>query len=330
MPRRTLFIGSILSLSVVVGGWLLLPSPQLASQYFTPQFACACGHTTILEFSEGNVRLHNLGHGHYFECGTFETKGSQTIWHLPEYGKDLVLVPERFCLRVVDPDTGKIRRFRRSVRILAQLTSHRTEQTMKSFLKNSFLQDFRKPKYPVEWMEDSAWLLGEGSLWFFEKIHLSPTSPWFWSLFDRIRSEEMRVAQKIIHNFSYPVCFWLFGFVLIWYLHLVPLIVIAGPVWFFNRKRVRWCVWDYGLLVVPFVVWALFFRIDIDSKAGANAIEGMLVGCFAVLPFGIRAWLGDRFDQKKLALALLILVCLIGAGICFATPVLQDWNPGSN
>jgi hypothetical protein len=88
----------------------------LDKQYFAPQYTCACGHTMVMEFTGGNVRLYNLGHQIYYEAGTYASDGDKIIWHLPMYHTDLLLVPGRFTLVATDLSTGNHVTLKRSLR----------------------------------------------------------------------------------------------------------------------------------------------------------------------------------------------------------------------
>jgi hypothetical protein len=103
---RRILIG-IVVLTLALGALRWLPPPRLAEQYLAPQFTCACRHTMVLEFKEGRVRLHNMGHNSFYECGSFKTDGSQTVWNLPDYGTGFILQPERSALRLTEEKTGK-------------------------------------------------------------------------------------------------------------------------------------------------------------------------------------------------------------------------------
>ncbi|MCK7502720.1 MAG: 4Fe-4S binding protein [Desulfobacterales bacterium] len=41
----------------------------------------------------------------------------------------------------------------------------------------------------------------------------------------------------------------------IWLIHLIPLLLLAVPVWYVGRKRVKWSGWDFAITVGPFAVW---------------------------------------------------------------------------
>ena len=79
---------------------------SLDTQYLASPFTCACGHPMVMEFSSGRVRLFNLGHQLSYEAGTYETISDRTIWHLPMYRTDLVLIPGRFSLLAIDTTSG--------------------------------------------------------------------------------------------------------------------------------------------------------------------------------------------------------------------------------
>ncbi|MFH1024396.1 MAG: hypothetical protein V1809_13535 [Planctomycetota bacterium] len=135
--RQRVIIGSAILLVITVAIVFLLPSRQLASQYLASQFTCACHHTMVLEFIGGKVRLHNVGHKEFYECGSFDINESKKmIWHLPDYGIDLTMQPERFGLRVSDDKSGKSLRFQRSFKSIDTLHDTESKQKMKEYVKN--------------------------------------------------------------------------------------------------------------------------------------------------------------------------------------------------
>jgi hypothetical protein len=67
----------------------------------------------ILEFKDGAVRLHNLGHRKFFEAGTYRTDGATRVWSLAGYGLDLRLQPDPWGLTAVDHQGRAFFRFGR-------------------------------------------------------------------------------------------------------------------------------------------------------------------------------------------------------------------------
>lgn len=132
--RRRSIIWSLLLLTLLVATLVALPSRQLACQYFAPQFTCACGHTMVLEFIAGKVRLHNLGHARFYEFGSFKTNGSQMIWYPPDYKTNFTIIPERFGLRAVEEQSGRSIRFKRSFKVNDTSGDKESKRKIKAYL----------------------------------------------------------------------------------------------------------------------------------------------------------------------------------------------------
>ncbi len=134
--RRRAIIASAGFLAVVIATVAFLPSRQLASQYLAPQFTCACHHTMVLEFVDGRVRLYNLGHENFYDFGSFETNGIHLIWHLPDYGTDLTMKPERFGLRVSEEQSSRSLWFRRSFSLIDTSRDAQSKKKIKEYVKD--------------------------------------------------------------------------------------------------------------------------------------------------------------------------------------------------
>jgi hypothetical protein len=111
----------------------------------------------------------------------------------------------------------------------------------------------------------------------------------------------------------------------VWLLHLVPLLLVCGPVWFFGRNRVKWSVWDFSIVIVPFACWATLMVVHDVGKTLANlVIEGVVVGCIASLAPVARILARTRWNQTRLAVILLILACLAATGLWALVPALPE------
>ena len=110
----------------------------------------------------------------------------------------------------------------------------------------------------------------------------------------------------------------------VWLLHLIPLLLVAVPVWFFCRRQVKWNRWDFAIVVLPFAVWSALMMAHNDGKTLSNLAEGFIIGCLAPFAPVIRALARNRVNQKGLAFVLLVVVCLLAAGLWVVVPPLPE------
>jgi hypothetical protein len=115
------------------------------------------------------------------------------------------------------------------------------------------------------------------------------------------------------------------GFLIpIWLFHLVPLLLISGPVWFFGRRRVKWNGWDFAIVVLPFAVWGALMIVHGTGKSLNNLIEGLIIGGVAPLAPIVRVAVGKRMNEKSVALGLLIALCLVAGSLWAFVPPLPE------
>lgn len=108
-------------------------------------------------------------------------------------------------------------------------------------------------------------------------------------------------------------------------LYLVPLLLVAGPVWFFGRRRVQWNRWDFAVLLLPSAVWAVSMMVNDSGKSLSNlAFEVPVLGCTAALVPIVRVVVGRHVNQKALAIGLLLGVCLVAIGLWALVPGLPE------
>ena len=112
-----------------------------------------------------------------------------------------------------------------------------------------------------------------------------------------------------------------------WVIHLIPLLLISVPLWCYGAKRinarafissglrrVEWNIWDASILVLPFALWFIASSIFMQSVAGFF-FEGLILGFIAPLSPISRVLIGSRYNQKKLAFGLVLMLCFIAVGI---------------
>ena len=102
---------------------------------------------------------------------------------------------------------------------------------------------------------------------------------------------------------------------MMWLFHLVPLLLIAVPLWFFGRKRVDWNAWDFAIVVIPFAVWCWITLITGNSEK-----QFLFIGLIAPLAPVLRLHFGKRFNEKCVAFELLVFQCILSVVLVFFLP----------
>jgi hypothetical protein len=113
-------------------------------------------------------------------------------------------------------------------------------------------------------------------------------------------------------------------FVFAWLIHLLPFLIVAVPVWFLARRRVKWSKWDFSIVIFPFVVWSVLMLTHDKGKGLGNFLEGLLIGCIASLAPIIRSIFKDKINQIYFAQGILIALCLIAIGIWAVIPATME------
>jgi hypothetical protein len=110
----------------------------------------------------------------------------------------------------------------------------------------------------------------------------------------------------------------------LWGLFLLPALPVCGAIWLLGRKRVRWNLFDFLVLVLPYAVWLALLCTDLRSKSMSNIGEAFFVGM--AVPFApiIRLLLPKRWNGRVVTASLLILACAVGAVIYFSVPCLPE------
>jgi hypothetical protein len=97
--------------------------------------------------------------------------------------------------------------------------------------------------------------------------------------------------------------------VLTWLFHLIPLLIVAVPVWLCGRKRTKWNGLDFTVLIFPFVAWCCAATLLQNPAIDRFVIEGTSIGGIAALAPILRVAIGGKFNE--LALGTLGVVCLL-------------------
>ena len=120
---------------------------------------------------------------------------------------------------------------------------------------------------------------------------------------------------------------FLFIFLLAWGIHAVVGLVVATPVVFFARKRVRWHTWELLSLVVPFCVWMVVAIAGLftGSKSLSNlAIEPRILGLALGAGALARAVMSRRVPEKRAAIGTLAGICVVALGVALVVPALEE------
>lgn len=110
----------------------------------------------------------------------------------------------------------------------------------------------------------------------------------------------------------------------IWLIHLIPLLLLAVPVWYVGRKRVKWSGWDFAITVGPFAVWGALMMYDDSGKSLSNVLEALIIGVVAPIAPVVRVAAGEKMNQKRGALALLSVMCVVAFSLWALMPSLPE------
>src|ERR1700761_8044235 len=89
---------------------------------------------------------------------------------------------------------------------------------------------------------------------------------------------------------------------------LAPALVLALPVGFFGRKRAGFTRLDFGILLVPFAIWIVFFFVSTGKSIG-NIIEAPILGFVVPIAVVIRVIVGKTISPRACAISLLVFAC---------------------
>lgn len=117
---------------------------------------------------------------------------------------------------------------------------------------------------------------------------------------------------------------WIGIIFFLWLFHLIPSLIIAGPIVFFTRRRIKWNVWDFAMFVLPYSIWIFLIITHGKGKGIGNMLESLMIGCIVPISPVIRSLFRDKLNQENLAAGLLIFLCLIAIGVWAFMPNFQE------
>jgi len=92
--------------------------------------------------------------------------------------------------------------------------------------------------------------------------------------------------------------------------YLLAAIPLSLPACYFGRRRARFKWWELSVLVVPVVIWIIFFLVSTTKTLG-NLIEVVILGLSVPLAVLIRIVVGVTVPNAVIAGLLLIVLCSV-------------------
>ncbi|WP_417760188.1 hypothetical protein [Shewanella sp.] len=101
----------------------------------------------------------------------------------------------------------------------------------------------------------------------------------------------------------------------VWYPFFgLPTAIVGLAIWWRNQRRAELFVWDWGLLFVPFLIWALMSAVDMRGKSLANLVELAYMSGFTMLVMLLRVRFALKVPAKaNLYSKLALLVACVSA-----------------
>lgn len=109
-----------------------------------------------------------------------------------------------------------------------------------------------------------------------------------------------------------------------WLVYAAIALALSAPFIFLARKRVDWHAWELLAFVLPFSLWAVLVYVNDAGKSLSNLVEPFVF--VPAIPMAVlaRAIVGRRYDQTRLAAFLIVLLCLVAAGVYLLMPALPE------
>ena len=92
------------------------------------------------------------------------------------------------------------------------------------------------------------------------------------------------------------------------------------PYWVLRRDRIAWGIWDYSLLVFPFIVWIQLLAISSTPIDSDLSLITIVFG--ALVPIGpiIRVLRESRQEGQLLAFKILLSYCIVPVVLVLLQP----------
>ena len=114
------------------------------------------------------------------------------------------------------------------------------------------------------------------------------------------------------------VCLLFYGF---------ALAISGGGIFWIARGKIVWQAWEFGLMILPFLVWVVLIVQNRAGKSLTNAlIEPLVCGFIAGLQPGFR-FLVVHFshqDHPKLSLIGVLISCIGALAVYYFTPTIAE------
>ena len=113
-------------------------------------------------------------------------------------------------------------------------------------------------------------------------------------------------------------------YLMVWLFYIVPVSVVFLPARFLARRRVHWMWTDVAILIIPYWIWAVCSMANDSHKSLSNFAEAFWLGLIAATFPLIRVAIGNRIDERRISIGLLILASVIGIGLWWFVPGLPE------
>jgi hypothetical protein len=127
---------------------------------------------------------------------------------------------------------------------------------------------------------------------------------------------KVQTSRKVIHR--------VIAVFVIWLIHAGIALLLAAPIVFIGRKRVRWRVWELLAVIIPFCIWAIMMYSDLSMgrKALGNIVETFYFAIAVPVAAIARVSIGSKIPERFCAIFLIFLMCLVAIALFFVMPPL--------
>jgi hypothetical protein len=98
------------------------------------------------------------------------------------------------------------------------------------------------------------------------------------------------------------------GFLLLLLLSVLSIILLLA----LGRKRVKYSLFDYSCLFVPFLSWFAGFNLQ-DNKSLSNPVaEPIILLSVIAIVLAVRVAIGKKMNEKVIAVSMLLVLLIAG------------------